>query len=138
MRYEEEKPIFNLGFYNKESEKKTKNQSPEDILLWNKENIAAYLRGAFDGRGQIFTSTNGQTILSINHDDYSQIEIYQLAFEKLDIQSFSYFPISNGEKAQLFIVGNINIEKFKSKIGFSDSSEIRKYLQYLKGFDWED
>jgi len=139
VKYEDEKPIFNLGLYQKQKTKlKRDDQSQKNILLWSRENLKAYLRGAFDGSGLIYSNPNGKTILSIQHDDFSQVEMYQKVLEMLDIQSFTYYPIANSEPAQIFIVGKINVDKFKNKIGIDDTNETNRFFSYLKGFDWED
>lgn len=62
---DEDKPIYNLRFFSKKLEDSQKN--PEDVLNWKKANLSAYLRGVFDGRGIIFSSDNGDIVLSIKH-----------------------------------------------------------------------
>ncbi len=133
---DEEKPIYNLRFFSKKIEDTKEN--PEDILNWQKANLSAYLRGVFDGRGVIFSSDNGDMVLSIKHTNIGKLEIYQKALQMFSIHSFIYYPQAEDELSALYIVGKRNLRLFKDRIGFEYPEEADIFFNFWKTLDWED
>jgi intein-encoded DNA endonuclease-like protein len=133
---EEDKPIYNLRFFSKKIEDTKEN--PEDVLNWQKANLSAYLRGVFDGRGVIFSSDNGDMVLSIKHSSLGKLEIYQKALQMFSIHSFIYYPQEEDELSTLYIVGKRNLQLFKDRIGFEYPEEADIFFNFWKTMDWED
>lgn len=133
---DEDKPIYNLRHFSKKIEDSQKN--PEDVLNWKKANLSAYLRGVFDGRGIIFSSDNGDMVLSIKHSNLGKLEIYQKALQMFSIHSFIYYPQDENELSALYIVGKRNLRLFKDRIGFEYPEEADIFFNFWKTLDWED
>lgn len=133
---DEDKPIYNLRFFSKKLEDSQKN--PEDVLNWKKANLSAYLRGVFDGRGIIFSSDNGDIVLSIKHSSIGKLEIYQKALQMFSIHSFIYYPQVEDELSALYMVGKRNLQLFKDRIGFEYPEEEDIFFNFWKTLDWED
>jgi len=133
---DEDKPIYNLRFFSKKLEDSREN--PEDVLNWKKANLSAYLRGVFDGRGVIFSSDNGDIVLSIKHSSIGKLEIYQKALQMFSIHSFIYYPQVEDELPALYIVGKRNLRLFKDRIGFDYPEEADIFFNFWKTLDWED
>ncbi|MCK5183472.1 MAG: LAGLIDADG family homing endonuclease [Candidatus Heimdallarchaeota archaeon] len=133
---DENKPIYNLRYFSKKVEDSKEN--PEDVLKWKKANLSAYLRGVFDGRGVIFSSDNGDMVLSIKHSSLGKLEIYQKALQMFSIHSFIYYPQEEEELSALYIVGKRNLRLFKDRIGFEYPEEADIFFNFWKTLDWED
>lgn len=133
---DENKPIYNLRYFSKKVEDSKEN--PEDVLKWKKANLSAYLRGVFDGRGIIFSSDNGDMVLSIKHSSLGKLEIYQKALQMFSIHSFIYYPQEEEELSALYIVGKRNLRLFKDRIGFEYPEEADIFFNFWKTLDWED
>ncbi|NHJ87204.1 MAG: hypothetical protein FK734_17200 [Asgard group archaeon] len=133
---DENKPIYNLQNYTEKKQEVERN--PDDILTWKKSNITSYLRGVFDGRGNVYYSENNEHILSIQHTSIERLEVYQKALQMLSINSFLYYPQLESESSELFIVGKTNVLKFKEKIGYDNHEEADIFYNYWKKLDWED
>ena len=133
---DEDKPIYNLRYFSKKVEDSKEN--PEDVLNWKKANLSAYLRGVFDGRGVIFSSDNGDMVLSIKHSSLGKLEIYQKALQMFSIHSFIYYPQDENELSALYIVGKRNLRLFKDRIGFEYPEEADIFFNFWKTLDWED
>lgn len=133
---DEDKPIYNLRYYSKKVEDSKEN--PEDVLNWKKANLSAYLRGVFDGRGVIFSSDNGDMVLSIKHSSLGKLEIYQKALQMFSIHSFIYYPQDENDLSALYIVGKRNLRLFKDRIGFEYPEEADIFFNFWKTLDWED
>jgi intein-encoded DNA endonuclease-like protein len=133
---DEDKPIYNIRMYS-EQVKETR-KKPDNILTWKKTDLCSYLRGVFDSRGLIYVNDSNKTVLSIQLSDMNKLELYQNILQKLNINSFLYYPQKENELGELFIVGEINIERFQNQIGFIYPKEIDLFYNYHKTMDWED
>jgi hypothetical protein len=133
---EEDKPIYNIRIFTgqaSEIKKKSKN-----ILSWKKSDLCSYLRGVFDSRGLIYVNGSDSNILSIKLDDMVKLELYQKALQKFNIYSFLYYPQSENESGELFIVGQRNILQFKEQIGFDYPEEMSVLNNFQKTLEWDD
>ena len=127
---DENKPIYNLRSFSKKIE--VPKESPEDVLNWKKANLSAYLRGVFDGRGIVFSSDNGDLVLSIKHSNLGKLEIYQKALQMFSIHSFIYYPQEEDDLSALYIVGKRNLRLFKDRIGFEYPEEADIFFNFWK------
>ncbi|NHJ85298.1 MAG: hypothetical protein FK734_07535 [Asgard group archaeon] len=133
---EEDKPIYNIGFFSKQTEDEKKD--PKDVLQWNKNKLIAYIRGVFDGRGVIYTNDKNDMIISLQHHKIEKLEIYQKALQMLDIYSFIYYPQDSSDVIELFIVGKRNVYLFNRLIGIDYPEDADIFYNFWKKIDWED